>query len=73
MLRIVAANDVIGDAEHVEAGLTVGIDELTDRLRTVAPGRVGVELAQQRSLRKACHTPIFGRGPLVPGAQPVAI
>ena len=57
--RIVGPHGVIGDAEHVEAGVAVGVDELADRLRAVAPGRVGVQLAQQEVVPEARHTPIF--------------
>ena len=46
--RIVRAIDVVGHAEHVEALAPVEVDELGKRQRTVAPARVGVELAEQR-------------------------
>ena len=52
--RIVAAVDVVGDAEDVEAVASVQVDELGQRERAVAPPRVGVELAEQR-LDLAAH------------------
>jgi hypothetical protein len=45
--RIVVTEDVVGDAEHVEARSSVEIDQLGERQLAVAPRRVGVELAQQ--------------------------
>ncbi len=39
---------VIGDREHVEAGVAVEVDELADGKGAVTPRRVGVELAEKR-------------------------
>jgi hypothetical protein len=47
LLRVIAPERVVGHAEDVEARSTVEIDELPQRERSVAPGRVGVELAQE--------------------------
>ena len=41
---------MIGDAEHVEAVATVEVDELPKSKLPIAPRRMGVELAKQRSL-----------------------
>jgi hypothetical protein len=38
---------VIGDAEDVEAGCPVHVDQLTNAEDAVAPGRVRVELAEE--------------------------
>ena len=46
--RIVAAVDVVGDAEHVEPVASVEVDELGHGQCAVAPPRVRVELAEQR-------------------------
>ena len=54
--RIVAAQDVVGDAEDVEAGRAVEVDHRGQRKLTVAPSRVGVELAEQRA-RASTHLP----------------
>jgi hypothetical protein len=43
---IVAAQDVVGHAEDVEARTPVELDQLRERQLAVAPGRVSVELAQ---------------------------
>ena len=43
-----AADDVVGDREHVEAGAAVQIAELAWRELAVAPRRMRVELAEQR-------------------------
>ena len=43
-----AGDRVIGHAEHVEAGVAVDVDQLGKRERAVAPGRVRVQLAEQR-------------------------
>ena len=51
------AHDVVGDAEHVESGLAIGVDQLADRLRAVAPGRMSVQLTQQGGISEACHEP----------------
>ena len=53
---IVRAHDVVGDAEDVEAGSSVEIDELGDGELAVAPARVGVELAEQWS-EASSHCP----------------
>jgi len=42
------AHDVVGDRKHVEAGGAVEVDELGRREYAVAPGRVRVELAEER-------------------------
>src|SRR5207249_2880240 len=43
---VVAAQDVVGDAEDIEAGRSVEVDQRSERKLAVAPGRVGVELAE---------------------------
>ena len=53
---IVGAQDVVGDAEDVEAGRSVEVDHRPERELAVAPGRVGVELAEQRA-RAFAHSP----------------
>jgi hypothetical protein len=53
--RIVAAQDVIGDAEDIETGCSVQVDDRSERKRAVAPSRVGVELAEQGA-RSSAHT-----------------
>ena len=45
--RVVQANRMVGDAEHVEAVAPVEIDDLAERQLPVAPGRVRVQLAEQ--------------------------
>jgi hypothetical protein len=40
---------VVGDAEDVEAGRSVEVDHRPERELAVAPGRVGVELAEERA------------------------
>jgi hypothetical protein len=45
--RVVGADDVVGDAEHIEATSAVEIDELTNRELAVAPARMRVKLAEQ--------------------------
>jgi hypothetical protein len=61
--RVVAARNVVGDAEDVEAGASVEVDELADAQGAVAPVRMRVELAEQwpdfpthpvRSVRPVC-------------------
>ena len=52
--RVVAADDVIGDADHVEAAAAVEVDQLGHRQLPVAPAGVRVELAEQR-LDLAAH------------------
>src|SRR6185436_15500952 len=47
--RIVGAHDVIRDAEDVEPAAPVEVDELGDGQFAVAPPRVRVELAEQRT------------------------
>ena len=47
---VVRADDVIGDAENVEAVAAVEIDELAEPKLPIAPRRMGVELAKQRPL-----------------------
>jgi hypothetical protein len=54
---IVGAKDVIRDAEDVEAGAAVEIDELPQCQLAVAPGGVGVKLAEQLGF----HALSFGR------------
>ena len=44
--RIVAAQDVVGDAENIEAGRSVEVDHRCERKLAVAPSRVRVELAE---------------------------
>jgi hypothetical protein len=46
--RAVTAQQVVGDAEDVEALPPVEVDELRHRQEPVAPGRVGVELAEEQ-------------------------
>jgi hypothetical protein len=45
--RVGAAQDVVGDAEDVEARAAVEVDELAERELPVAPGGVRVELAEE--------------------------
>lgn len=66
--RIVAAVDVIGDAEDVEAVPSVQVDELGNHQRAVTPPAVCVELAEQRldlaadrRIKSAEHRPRRGR------------
>ena len=47
--RIVGPHHVVGDAEHVEPVTSVEIDELGDGQLAVAPARMRVQLAEQRS------------------------
>ncbi len=46
--RIVCAIGVVGDAQDVEAGRSVEVDDLANREVAVAPRRVCVELREQR-------------------------
>jgi hypothetical protein len=46
---VVRADDVVGDAQHVEAVARVQVDELGDAQPAVAPARVRVQLAEQGS------------------------
>jgi hypothetical protein len=48
--HLAAGNHVVGDAEDVEAATAVQVDDLLKRQVAVAPCRVGVELAEKRSL-----------------------
>ena len=50
------ARRVVGDREHVEAATAVEVAELPHREVAVAPGRVGVELAEKRA-RLRRHAP----------------
>jgi len=59
---IVRANDVVGDAEHVEAVASIQVDELGDAQCTVAPVRVGMKLAEQRT-EAPTHTSIVAARP----------
>jgi hypothetical protein len=45
---VVASERVVGHAEHVEARATVLIDELPQGERSIAPGRMGMKLAEER-------------------------
>jgi hypothetical protein len=45
--RVVGAQHVIGDAEDVEAGAAVEVDELRHRQLAVAPRGVSVELTEE--------------------------
>jgi hypothetical protein len=46
--EIVAAERVVGDGEDVEAKASVKVNQLAQRERAVAPGRMGVQLAEER-------------------------
>jgi hypothetical protein len=48
-VRVVRGHDVVRDAEDVEAVATVEIDQLSKREAAVAPGRVRVQLTEERS------------------------
>ncbi len=53
---IARRQDVVGDAEDVEAVPAVEVDELPNRQLAVAPGRMRVELAEERPyLRAGVH------------------
>jgi hypothetical protein len=54
--RIVAAQDVVGDTENIEAGRSVEVDHPSERKLAVAPSRVRVELAEQGA-RAFAHSP----------------
>jgi len=45
--RVVRAQHVVGDAENVEAGSAVEVDQLRHRQLAVAPRRVSVELTEE--------------------------
>jgi hypothetical protein len=54
--RIIAAQDVVGNTENIEAGRSVEVDHRAERKLAVAPSRVGVELAEQVA-RASAHSP----------------
>jgi hypothetical protein len=54
--RIVATQDVVGDAEDVEAGGSVKVDHRPEGKLAVTPSRMGVELAEQGAYASA-HSP----------------
>jgi hypothetical protein len=54
--RIVAAQDVVGDAENIEAGRSVEVDHPSERKLAVAPRRVRVQFAEQGA-RAFAHSP----------------
>jgi hypothetical protein len=51
--RVVAPQNVIGDAEDVEPGAAVEVDEIPQGELAVAPRRVRVQLAEQRPRDRA--------------------
>jgi hypothetical protein len=59
--RIVAAQDVVGDAENIEAGRSVKVDHRSERKLAVAPGRVGVELGEQGACASSHAPPVCPR------------
>src|SRR5688572_19311485 len=71
--RVVAPQDVIGDAEDVEPGAAVEVDELPEGQLAVAPSRVGVELAEQRPRRRLVHEASVRRGGRQMGNQVVNV
>jgi hypothetical protein len=59
--RIVAAQDVVGDTENIEAGRSVEVDHRCERKLAVAPSRVRVELAEQGACAFAHSPPLCPR------------
>jgi hypothetical protein len=72
-----AANHVVGHAEDVEAATAVQVDHLPERQTAVAPGRVGMELAQKQRLHarewRACHVSIVTPATRPRGVAPVHV
>src|SRR5438552_5938965 len=50
---------MVGDREHVEPAASVEVAQLADRQRTVAPGRMCVQLAKERGRLRRHLRPVF--------------
>jgi hypothetical protein len=55
------AQDVVGDAENIEAGRSGEVDHPSERKLAVAPRRVRVQFAEQGA-RAFAHSPRSARG-----------
>ena len=73
--RVIRADDVVGDAEHVEAGHPVKVDQLLHGQGAVTPRCVRVQLAEQglRRDRSSCHARMLPRTPVRRGGDAVCL